>query len=210
MIICFSEKIKSFQQNNLKTFNFSQEDIQNLMPSLEDISCCCPNCKAYSNFSFHGAYNRNISFIREGKTFDFTVSVTRVICNSCGSTHALFPDFIVPYKHFSRDSFLLVVSKTVSSSVLKVSECFYLSWQFIYACLSIFFAFFNYADSLNKYKNLFKTFNKTYFALNCTTICDDNFNLLFFKHYHWVFLMTKFQNSKSPPITIGVNLISST
>lgn len=210
MIICFNDKIKSFQQNNLKTFNFLQDDIQNLMPSCEDISCKCPICKAKNNFAFHGSYIRNISFIREGKIFDFKVCVTRVICNSCGSTHALLPDFIVPYKIFSRDSILFVVSSSISSSVIKTAESLKLSWQLVYSFLATFFFFFYYVDSLNKDKKIFKTFNRTYFAINSITLCDEKFNLLFFNHYYWIFLMTKFQNNSSPPLTIGVNFISST
>ena len=112
--------------------SFSQNDIQKLMPSCEDINCNCPNCNARSNFSFHGSYNRNISFICEDRIYDFKVIVTRVICNSCGATHSLLPSFIVPYKIFSCDSILNVVSEVSTTSVIKF---------FIYHLLNIYINF---------------------------------------------------------------------
>ena len=108
MIICFNDKINTFSKININNFSLTQEHIQELMPSCEDIHCNCPNCKAKSNFSFHGSYVRNISFIRENKIYDFKVTVTRVICNSCGSTHALLPSFIVPYKIFLVNLFCML------------------------------------------------------------------------------------------------------
>lgn len=210
MIICFNDKINNFSKIYKNNFSFTQEYIQNLMPSCEDIHCNCPKCKAKSNFSFHGSYIRNISFICENGIFDFKVTVTRVICNSCGSTHALLPIFVVPYKIFSRDSFLYVVSQAYSTSVLKTAEKLSLSFQLIYSFIATVLSFFPYIDSLNREKSLYKNFNKTYFILNCLAICDENFYLYFFKRYLWIFLMTKLQNKKPPPFTIGVNLIAST
>lgn len=210
MIICFKKKINNFCKKIKNNLILTQDYIQDLMPSCEDITCKCPNCKAKNCFSFHGSYMRNISFVYEKKIYDFHVCVTRVICNSCGSTHALLPDFIVPYKIFSRDSILRIVACACSSSVTKTAESFNTSWELIYSFLAIFLSFFSHVDSLNKDKKIFKTFNKTYFMLNCLVLCDSDFNYIFFKQYKWVFLMTKFQNSKSPPFTIEFNLISST
>lgn len=210
MIICFNDKINTFSKINIKNFSLTQEHLQDLMPSCEDIHCNCPNCKAKSNFSFHGSYIRNISFISENKIYDFKVTVTRVICNSCGSTHALLPSFIVPYKIFSRESFLYAVSQAYSTSVLKTSKKLNISFQLIYSFISLVLSFFPYVDSLNRDKPFYKNLSQTYFALNCLLTCDSNFNINFFKRYKWIFLMTKFQNKKAPPLTIGVNLIVST
>lgn len=210
MIIFFNDKINTFSKFNTNNFSLTQENIQSLMPSCEDITCKCPKCKAKSNFSFHGSYVRNISFIREDKIYDFKVTVSRAICNSCGSTHALLPSFIVPYKIFSQESILYVVSQAYSTSVLRLSEKLNTSFQFIYSMIALVLSFFMYADSLNREQQLYKNFNQTYFVFNCLVICDNNFNLNFFKRYKWLFLMSKFQFKKPPPLTIGVNLIAST
>jgi hypothetical protein len=199
-----------FQKKNKNNLILTQDYVQSQMPTCEDIHCKCPKCNAKANFSYHGSYRRNISFIREDGIYDFNVCVTRVICNSCGATHALLPDFIAPYKTFSRDSILYVVASAAASSVLKVSEKLSISMELIYSFIAIVLGFFNYADSLNREQNFQKNFNENYFLLNCLTICNAEFDLKFFNRYKWIFLMTKFQNKKPPPITIGVNLIAST
>ncbi len=92
------------------------------MPTLNDIkNCKCPKCHAKSNFSIHGHYNRNLVIISEDDNLchEYNVVVTRVICNSCGSTHALLPDFIIPYKSFSFDSIICIVEEVASSSAYK-------------------------------------------------------------------------------------------
>ena len=205
MIISFNEKINTFYKNNLKNLNLTQENVQDLMPTHDNIHCKCPKCNAKDNFSYHGAYNRCISFIRDDNTYDFYVSVTRVICNSCGSTHALLPAFIVPYKTFSLDSILYVITEVAYSSVLKTADKLNLSFQLIYSFLVILMSFFYHVDSLNREKKTYKNFNKTYFKLNCLIICNEEFLKTYFKHYNWIFLMTKYQNIKSPPIYININ-----
>ncbi len=207
MIICFSEKINSFCKINTKNFNITQENVQSLMPSYEDICCKCPNCRAKNNFSYHGTYLRNIVFIREDKCYDFKVKVTRVICNSCGSTHALLPNFIVPYKLYSRDSILSTVANKASTTAIQVAEKIDVSIQLIYNLILLVLRFFSYAHSLNREQNWYENFKEKFFILNCLTICNDEFDEKYFKRYKWIFLMTKFQNMKSPPVTIGVNLI---
>lgn len=181
------------------------QDIQALMPSCSDIHCNCPKCKAKSNFSYHGSYNRNISFIRDNNVFDFKVSVTRVICNSCGSTHALLPNFIVPYKIFSRESFLYAISQACATSVITIAEKLGLSFQLIYSFLALILSFFPFADSLNRQEIYCQNFNHNYFTLNCLTFCNTSFDISFFKRYIWIFLMTKFQNMEAPPVSIGIN-----
>lgn len=181
------------------------QDIQALMPSLADIHCNCPKCKAKSNFSYHGSYLRNISFISQDKVYDFKVSITRVICNSCGSTHALLPNFIVPYKIFSRESFLYSVSQACATSVITIAEKLGLSFQLIYSFIALVLSFFHHADSLNRHENLYENFSQEYFSLNCLTLCDNSFGIKFFYRYSWIFLMTKFQNIEAPPVSIGIN-----
>ena len=206
MIICFNDKINTFSKNNFKNFNFTKNNVQNLMPSINDINCNCPKCNAKPNFSYHGSYFRNISFVTQNSTYDFSVSVTRVICNSCNSTHALLPSFIVPYKIFSLHSILFIVLELYHSSVLKLSNKLNLSFELIYSLFTLFISFFCYVDSLNKNNNTYKNFNLKYFQLHCFDICNNIFLINFFKFYQFPFLMTKFQNMKSPPVYINISI----
>ena len=208
MIICKSNKIKYFNKNNLKKFN---NDIQSLMPTMDDIkNCKCPKCHAKSNFSIHGHYNRNLVIIsKEDNTcHEYYLSVTRAICNSCGSTHALLPDFIVPYKTFSFNSIIYIIAEVASSSAYQVANKFNFSFQFVYSIIALLVLFFPQISLLKRQTNFHKqntNFDVQYFSLNCINICDDDFLQLFFIYYHWAFLMTKFRNIPAPPINIGAN-----
>lgn len=208
MIICKSNKIKYFNKNNLKKFN---NDIQSLLPTIDDIkNCKCPKCNAKSNFSVHGHYNRNLVIISKEDNIsnEYYISITRVICNSCGSTHALLPDFIVPYKTFSFDSIIYIIAEVASSSAYQVANKLNLSFQFIYSLIAIFTLFFPQISLLQRQTNFHNqttNFDIQYFSLNCINICDDSFLQLYFVYYHWVFLMTKFRNISVPSIYIGTN-----
>lgn len=206
MIICKCDKIKSFDENNLK----SSETIQELVPTIDNIkNIKCPKCYAKSNFSIHGHYNRHILFILKSENFtvDHNVSITRVICNSCGSTHALLPDFVIPYKSFSFNSLFFIIQEVSTSSAYKVSSNLNLSFQFIYSIIATFISFSSNINLLSKEASIFKSFknfNIKFFSLNCLSICDFDFIKTYFFYYHWLFFMTKFRNVPAPPIYIGL------
>lgn len=205
MIICFVEKINTFSEINKKNLKISQQTLQDLMPTEKDIHCACPTCGAKNKFSYHSSYERNFSFLDNDILCDVRLSVTRVICNSCGHTHACIPDFIVPYKIISRDSILSIVSEATKTSVLEVAEKLQISFELIYSYIAILMSFFPKVDILNKEKNFVKNFNQKYFKLNCLKLCSNQFMTQYFNYYQWVFLMTKFQNTTPPPIRIGLN-----
>lgn len=57
----------------------------------------CPWCGSKGNCVSHGFYTRSmVDFVR-GKTVDGEVNVLRLRCTSCGHTHAVLPDAIIPY-----------------------------------------------------------------------------------------------------------------
>ena len=208
MIICKSNKIKYFNKNNLTSSN---QNIQALMPTMCDItSCKCPKCHANSNFSIHGYYNRNLVIIskEDNVSHEYNISITRAICNSCGSTHALLPDFIVPYKLFSFDSIIYIIAEVATSSAYQVANKLNFSFQFIYSIIALFLSFFPQVSLLYRHYSFHKTtesFSCKYFSLNCIDICDSNFLKLYFFYFHWIFLMTKFRNIPAPPIYVGIN-----
>ena len=57
----------------------------------------CPRCGARDCFWRHGRYQRTVI---EGSQ-ERKISVTRLICKSCGLTVSLLQSFIVPYRQFS-------------------------------------------------------------------------------------------------------------
>lgn len=55
----------------------------------------CPICGGKT--SFHDSYDRHVHI---GEEIEW-ITLYRVICSKCGKTHAIIPDFIRPYKHYS-------------------------------------------------------------------------------------------------------------
>lgn len=60
----------------------------------------CPCCGCRGNCKVHAYYYRYILDFRNGKPCCARIWVMRVIC-SCGHTHAILPDFIIPYRQHS-------------------------------------------------------------------------------------------------------------
>jgi len=61
----------------------------------------CPKCGAKGKLSEHGDYGRYLVSFEDGEITVSLVSPDRFRCASCGSTHALLPDIIIPYGRYS-------------------------------------------------------------------------------------------------------------
>lgn len=68
---------------------------RNCLRILEGLDLICPICGGRT--SFHDSYDRHVHI---GERIEW-LSLFRVICGKCGKTHAIIPDFIRPYKHYS-------------------------------------------------------------------------------------------------------------
>ena len=71
----------------------------------------CPCCHSQDNCIFHGFYERNLIDFIQGTTVYHKISVTRVKCQSCGHTHAILPDLIIPYGQYSLFFLLRVLTE---------------------------------------------------------------------------------------------------
>jgi len=61
----------------------------------------CPVCKAVGKFKIHSYYKRYLIDFIGGKIVRHEVTITRYVCDSCNSTHAILPDIIIPYCSYS-------------------------------------------------------------------------------------------------------------
>ncbi|WP_010249528.1 DUF6431 domain-containing protein, partial [Acetivibrio cellulolyticus] len=68
---------------------------KNFLLYLEKTKFFCPVCG--NNTEFHDRYDRHVHI---DDKIEWIV-IQRVICVGCGKTHAILPDFIRPYKHYS-------------------------------------------------------------------------------------------------------------
>ena len=72
----------------------------------------CPCCGCAGNYAHHGRYVRHV--VHRGR--EERVRIERVVCLGCGSTHAVIPLGVVPYRAFSEGLALAVLSAWASGT----------------------------------------------------------------------------------------------
>lgn len=68
---------------------------ENFLRYLDKLNRICPECGG--EVVYHASYERHVHIDET----DECVTIQRVLCKECGTTHAVIPDFIRPYKHYS-------------------------------------------------------------------------------------------------------------
>lgn len=63
-------------------------------------SAVCPCCGSKGNCHIHAYYGREIIDFIHGRRGCGNVCVMRLICGSCGHTHAVLPDILIPYDQY--------------------------------------------------------------------------------------------------------------
>ncbi len=81
---------KSIKVNNLK-------EIEEKINEINVTGFECPNCKSHE-FNYYGSYKRFLIVLIGEEETELCVKIKRIRCKGCGKTHAVIPDFIIPYK----------------------------------------------------------------------------------------------------------------
>lgn len=210
MIICFNEKINNFNEKSLKKYkDYKNQElyIKSLMPTIDDVpDKKCPYCKTKYSLIKYGHYHRNISVFLDHNIVNFYVPVQRVKCKGCNKTHALLPNFIVPYIIMVCFSISKIVSEAISTSAYNLFKTCNISFQLIYKYIAIVLAFFTDFKILNNNKQYVpvQKFNANYFINNCYELSNSKYQLDFFKFHNWILFMQKFRNNSSPPVGIFI------
>lgn len=71
----------------------------------------CPWCGSKGNCVSHGSYMRSMADLTYGKTAYGEICVLRLRCTSCGHTHAILPDVIIPYSVYGLFFILRVLAE---------------------------------------------------------------------------------------------------
>lgn len=82
----------------------------------------CPFCGAVGQCRPHGSYHRNLLHFLDGGTEVLRLRIPRVLC-SCGHSHALLPDFIVPYLSYSLPMILRILADYFPRRLTVASIC---------------------------------------------------------------------------------------
>ncbi len=59
--------------------------------------CVCPRCGARHSCCPYDSYERYLIAYESGKPVYYHINILRVFCQSCGHTHAILPEIIIPY-----------------------------------------------------------------------------------------------------------------
>ena len=99
----------------------------------------CPVCGSFGNCRIHAYYGRHLMDFISSKPVKSDICVLRVCCGSCGHTHAILPDFIIPYCSYSLFFLLRVLGEYFMHlyTVEKLCERFSLSSRQLYKWLNL-------------------------------------------------------------------------
>lgn len=93
-----------------------------LEPTYKFVSVPCPKCAKTHLIPMESTYQRNVIFKIENILLKFKICVPRLKCSNCGSTHAVLPSFCVPFKQYSKQAILEIVTETSESSTETLAE----------------------------------------------------------------------------------------
>lgn len=98
----------------------------------------CPICGSMGNCRIHAYYGRRIVDFTQGQPVCHDICILRLIC-SCGHTHAVLPDLIVPYSSYGLFFILRVLAEFFSglASVEKLCERFSITGNQFYKWLKL-------------------------------------------------------------------------
>lgn len=103
---------------------FSDQQIFDIAVSgFRPSKCPCPVCGAIGCFHKIQSYERDMISILNGKRVNLTVSVPRFLCESCGHTHAVIPDILIPFGSYSLRFILTILRKYLLRSCTVSAFC---------------------------------------------------------------------------------------
>ena len=170
-------KLNSIKDSDFRIFKNAQDSIT--------ISAeVCPTCGAKHLCSFHASYERDMIVIENNSAVCHNVSISRVICSSCGHTHALLPDILIPFGSYSLFFILKVLRSYYLHSYTSEMLCsiYSISISTLYTWIHL----------LNKHKALWLGVlsDLENSALSFLNLLMDNasFPMTFFREFHFSFL----------------------
>lgn len=98
----------------------------------------CPFCRTkHPGWKRHATYERYLISYESGHVISYRINIIRYRCSSCGHTHAILPEFIIPYQCYSflfitavmRDYFIgsLTIEQLCEKYSISVSALY--SWK---------------------------------------------------------------------------------
>lgn len=174
---------------------------------LDDISCPC--CNAKHHLTRHAKYLRYLLDWVSGELVFSSITITRVMCHSCGTTHALLPADIVAYCQYSFPFLIWIYSQTLAEmeSIPVVAETCTLSAWSVYLVMKRYQCCFT-RIALTLYESGHIPVDSQRFELKesldlILAYGENRFRRLYWQNNHRYLWQTKFHNRASPPVHMG-------
>ena len=199
--------LKIFEKNNISTTDAETilpleivEEIEHLVnsciliPTNKFLKEKCPKCGKKHLTLFSSRYSRNIIFKIDNILVKIKISVSRLICNNCNSTHALLPDFCVPLKQYSKQAILEISSMALKNSTQITADTLNLEVRQVRRFVNILK---NQEDKLRFISSKFSKSSNLYILIkrlpkNIDEIYFKNFQLIFLYEYSKRYLYLKY------------------
>lgn len=164
-----------------------------LAPAYTFVSVPCPKCEKKHLEPMESTYQRNVIFKIENILLKVKICVPRLKCSNCASTHAVLPSFCVPFKQYSKQAILEIVTATSESSTESVAEKLNIESKQVRRFVNIVKGSINNISQLSKiYPSKFEmsiTINSSLHTI--ITLLPNNFEELYFKEFRIIFLYKK-------------------
>jgi len=193
MILDFTQKINMYETNILNNYR-------------EIFDYTCPKCGANHCFTRHGSYSRSVCVLGNSSDIsEIRLTILRVKCTSCNSTHAVLPVDVIPYKIYSLSCivFLLTQHFVSGRSILDICAEFNISFQLMYLFIHYFLTFITPAMLCLKVIFDVIASDNTVALSAISSIGVIKFSIKFFSWAKTPFLMIKFRNLLSKSIFVG-------
>ena len=128
-LFCKMIRIKTSSKNLFDSF------MDGFRPELQT----CPCCGRKASCSIHAYYGRSLVDFMGGKPVRHSLCILRLAC-PCGHTHAILPDFIIPYSSYGLFFLLRVLAEYFLRlcSVERLCERFCITQKQLYGWLALF------------------------------------------------------------------------
>jgi len=107
----------------LNMINISAKDLfLQAMAEFQPHDHKCPFCSAeHPDWKKHAVYERYLISFESGRNVSYLITIVRYRCSSCGHTHAILPEFVIPYQSYSL-LFILSVMRDYYIGSLTVAD----------------------------------------------------------------------------------------
>lgn len=193
---------KFFLSNNININDSEQKVPENIMnefqlyissllvPANKFLSTPCPKCGKAHFEPFLSSYQRNVIFRIGNLLVNIKLSIPRVRCCNCGSTHAILPDFCIPLKQYSNQAIISIATDATNTSTEIVAEKLNIDSKQVRRCVNIIKSNINNILLLyHKYMEYFKSkISLNTSIANILYNMPQNFIELFFYEFRFIFL----------------------